>query len=206
MVAIEKHYPNWRQLAIHESSPCDSGASRALKRNCERYRASQLFVGRPLGSTISGFSNQDLENQTFEDECFDLVVTQDVLEHIYDPARAFREICRTLKVGGAHIFSVPIVNRFSKTEIWAEKDERGQPHFLRTAEFHGNPVDEHGSPVTMHWGFDIVDFVRDCTDMETEIEDRYDLELGLSARYLEIFVSKKRQAYHLPNRHGSLKR
>jgi len=28
--------------------------------------------------------------------------------------------------------------------------------------------------------------------METEIEDCYDLQFGLSARYLEIFVSKKK--------------
>jgi len=192
MLALRNHYPDWKKLAIHESSPCDTGASRALKRNCAGYLASQFFPGEPLGTTISGFSNQDLENQTFEDECFDLVITQDVLEHVYAPAKAFREICRTLKVGGAHIFSVPIVNRFSRTERWAERNERGQPRFLGTPEFHGSPVDEKGSPVTMHWGFDIVDFVRSQTNMETEIEDCYDLQFGLSARYLEIFVSKKK--------------
>jgi hypothetical protein len=195
MIVIGKHYPNWRQLAIHESSPCDSGASNVLRRNCKRYCASQFFPDQPLGAMVSGFSNQNLEQQTFEDECFDLVVTQDVLEHVYDPARALSEICRTLKVGGAHIFSVPIINRFGKTERWAEKDPSGHVHFLKTPEFHASPVDERGSPVTMHWGFDIVDFVRKCTDMETEIEDCYDLDLGLSARYLEIFVSKKRRQH-----------
>ena len=37
---------------------------------------------------------------------FDLVVTQDVLEHVLDPARA-AEIARTLRPGGAHVFTVP---------------------------------------------------------------------------------------------------
>jgi SAM-dependent methyltransferase len=191
MLAIKKHYPDWMQLSIHESSPNDSGASRALKTHCKEYLASQFFPGKPLGETIAGFSNQDLEHQTFEDETFDLVVTQDVFEHIFDPAAAFREINRTLKAGGAHIFAVPIINRFNKTETWAEKDEQGNIRFLGTPEIHGNPVDEKGSPVTMHWGFDIVDFIRTATKMDTEIEDIYDLNFGLSARYLEIFVSKK---------------
>lgn len=132
-----------------------------------------------------------MEDQTFENERFDLVVTQDVLEHVYDPQRAFEEICRTLKTGGAHIFSVPIINRFTKTEKWAEKGDDGNVRFLNTPEIHKNPVDKRGSPVTMHWGFDIVDFIRDRTGMQTEIEDIYDLNYGLSARFLEIFVSKK---------------
>jgi SAM-dependent methyltransferase len=193
MLAIKKHYPNWPDRSIHESSPTNTGASLLLKKKCKGYIASQFFPGDPPGQTINGFINQDLEHQTFEDGSFDLVVTQDVFEHIFDPARAFTEICRTLKIGGAHIFSVPIINRFQATEKWAEKDENGRVRFLKTPEVHENPVDKNGSPVTMHWGFDIVDFIKNTTRMETVIEDVYDLKYGLSARYLEIFISRKKR-------------
>jgi SAM-dependent methyltransferase len=191
MMAIKKHYPQWKEIKIHESSPNPSGASLALKRGCPGYVASQFFPGIPVGETVSDFINQDLERQSLADESFDLVITQDVFEHVFDPERAFKEICRTLRPGGAHIFTVPLINRHGKSEVWATKDAHGKTQFLKTPEIHGNPVDPNGSPVTMHWGFDIVDFIREKTGMETIIEDLYDLHFGLSAYYLEVLVSKK---------------
>jgi hypothetical protein len=35
MYCIEKFYPNWRELNIHESSPANRGASLKLKNNCK---------------------------------------------------------------------------------------------------------------------------------------------------------------------------
>ena len=106
---------------------------------------------------------KDLEKQTFKDNTFDLVITSDVMEHIYEPDRAFKEIHRTLKPGGAHIFSVPLINKHKKTQRWATKGKDGQPNFIYEPEWHGNPVDAKGSPVTFHWGFDIKDYIEKHT-------------------------------------------
>jgi SAM-dependent methyltransferase len=188
---LEKNYPNWRNLKIHESSPCERGASILIKKECKNYTASQYYPNQPFGSIIDGFVNQDLENQTFENEAFDIIITQDVFEHIYDPAKAFAEIARTLKPGGVHLFSVPIENRNSKSETWAIKGENGKPVFLKTPEYHGNPVDAEGSPVTMHWGFDIVDFIKEKSGLETTYTLIEDMKFGIKAEYLEIFESVK---------------
>ncbi|MDR0583764.1 MAG: class I SAM-dependent methyltransferase [Treponema sp.] len=51
-----------------------------------------------------GYRNENLEEQTFSDEMFELIITQDVFEHVYNPEKAFSEIARTLKKA-AHIFS-----------------------------------------------------------------------------------------------------
>jgi len=48
-----------------------------------------------------------LGNISRNDESFDLVITLDVFEHVLRPAKAFAEIARTLKPGGAHIYTVP---------------------------------------------------------------------------------------------------
>jgi hypothetical protein len=192
MKVIEQEYPNWRELKIHESSPINRGHSLKIKKgNKNNYLASQYYPNEPLGKVINGFRNEDLENQTFKDDSFDIVVTSDVMEHIYDPEKAFKEIYRTLKPGGAHIFSVPIINKFKKTQRWAKKGENGEPIFLYKPEWHGNPVDKKGSPVTMHWGFDIVDFIKEKTGAESWIEYFYDLEHGISGEYIEIVVQKK---------------
>lgn len=191
ILTIEKYFPNWRDLAIHESSPIIRGASKKIHDNCKEYTTSQYYPGEPFGSIIDGSRNEDLEHQTFPDECFDIVITQDVMEHVYDPEKAFSEIARTLKKGGAHIFTVPIINKHHETEVWATKDIDGSPIFLKTPEYHGNPVDLKGSPVTMHWGFDIVHHIKKSSGLETVIEHIDNLDYGVRAEYIEVLVSRK---------------
>lgn len=72
---------------------------------------------------------------------FNLVITQNVMEHIYCPEKAFKEIARTLKPGGAYIFTVPLINKHKKSEVWPTLGNNGEPLFLKTPEYHGNPVD-----------------------------------------------------------------
>ena len=191
MLIIEKYYPNWRDLHIHESSPSNRGASLKLIKGAENYIASQYNPHKPFGTLIENYINQDLENQTFNDETFDLVITQDVMEHLYEPDKAFAEIARTLKRGGSHIFTVPIINRHKPSEVWAIKGENNSPFFLITPEWHGNPVDSKGSPVTMHWGFDIVSFIKEKSGLETTIEYLDNLDYGIRAELIEVFISKK---------------
>lgn len=191
IVVIEKYYPNWKNLHIHESSPGKRGASLKLKNNAKNYIASQYFPTKPNGSIVNNWLNEDLENQTFNDESFDLVISQDVMEHVYNPEKAFSEIARTLKKGGAHIFTVPIINKHMKTEIWAIKGENGEPVFTNNPEWHGNVVDPNGSPVTMHWGFDIVNFITESSGLKTTIEHIDNLDYGIRAELIEVLVSIK---------------
>lgn len=143
---------------------------------------------------MSGFRNEDLAHQTFADGSFDLVLTQDVLEHVYEPAAVFVEIARTLRPGGAHVFSVPLVNKHRPSQVWAVRGSDGAPRFLHTPEFHGNPVDPRGAPVTMHWGFDIVEHIRTATGLDTEIHTLDELAHGVRAEYIEILVTRKPQS------------
>jgi SAM-dependent methyltransferase len=192
MLAISNNYPNWKELRIHESSPGNRGHSVNLKKQCKSYITSQFFANEKLGSIINSFRNEDLENQTFKDESFDLVITSDVMEHIYEPDKAFKEIHRTLKPGGAHIFSVPIINKHKPTQVWATKNTDGTPNFLYEPEWHGNPIDKKGSPVTYHWGYDIKNFIIEHTGDDCEIVYIDDLNYGIRAEYIEIIVAKKK--------------
>lgn len=192
MVTIEKYFPNWRELDIHESSPGNRGASVKLKNNCEKYISTQYYPNQPIGATVNDCRNEDLENQTFIDETFDIVITQDVMEHVYNPEKAFKEIARTLKSGGGYIFTVPIINKHSPTEVWATKGDNGEPVFLKNPEYHDNPISPKGSPVTMHWGFDIINFIKDKSGLETKIEYIDKLDYGIRAEFIEVLVSIKK--------------
>src|SRR5262249_30892300 len=60
------------------------------------------FLGAsvPWGAERNGIRNEDLTRLTFADGSFDLVVTNDVLEHVPAYAKAYRELFRVLAPGG----------------------------------------------------------------------------------------------------------
>ncbi|AYO57750.1 SAM-dependent methyltransferase [Chryseobacterium sp. 6424] len=57
----------------------------------------------------------DLLNLPFEDESFDVIFCNHVLEHIEDDRRAMSELYRVMKKGGWGIFQVPMRNTLQKT-------------------------------------------------------------------------------------------
>lgn len=191
MHVIESNYPDWKDLYIHESSPEQRGASIKLKNYCKNYISSQYYNDSEPGKLINGHYNENLENQSFDNESFDIVISQDVMEHVLNPEKAFLEIARTLKPGGAHIFTVPLVNKHKPSEKWAELDSEGKLVFLNEPEYHGNPIDPQGSPVTMHWGFDIIEHIKKFSGLNSEIIHIDNLELGIRAEYIEVIISRK---------------
>ena len=192
MHVIKTYYPNYRDLKIHESSPANRGVSPKLKNECADYSCSHYFPDIEPGAFHRKFQCQNLEDMTFDDESFDLFITQDVMEHIFDPARAFKEIARVLKPGGAHIFTVPIINKAKQTECWASLDEKGEIIHHHEPEYHGNPIDNEGSLVTMHWGYDLAEFIQREAQTPTTIVMIDNIEMGIRAEYIEVLVSRKK--------------
>jgi SAM-dependent methyltransferase len=68
------------------------------------------------------------ENIPFEDESFDLVFSDNVLEHLQHPIDAFREVWRTLKPGGCFLFKTP--NRLHYVPVLARLTPHGAHQFV----------------------------------------------------------------------------
>jgi SAM-dependent methyltransferase len=190
---ISDFFPQYRELTIHESSPVMRGASLKLQQECAAYSASQFYSDIQIGQThpLGGYRCEDISNLTFPDNSLDLFITQDVMEHVFEPEKAFKEIARVLKPGGAHIFTVPLINKGKKTEIWASRNDSGETIFHGAPEWHGNPVDPNGSPVTMHWGYDIASFITVNAKTPTAIIAIDNIDLGIRAEYIDVLVSWK---------------
>jgi SAM-dependent methyltransferase len=197
MQTININYPDYRNLKIHESSPVARGASLKLRRECTNYSASHYYkdVTPGLYHPIQGYRCEDLENLTFADEEFDLFITQDVMEHIFEPEKAFSEIARVLKPNGAHMFTVPLINKAEKSERWASRGADGEPIYHHTPEHHGNPIDKDGSLVTFHWGYDVAEFILQSSGMYSTICYIDNIELGIRAEYIEVIISRKPPDY-----------
>ena len=190
MDVLETHFPNWRDLDIHESSP-GGPASDKLAREGKRYVPTHCYPDVAAGQAKNGYRCEDLECLTFADESFDLTITEDVFEHVLDPARAFREIARTLRPGGAHVFTVPWYY-WKPTRVRAFREIDGTIRHLTDPDYHGNPIDADGSLVITEWGYDLADFIYVHSGLTTTAIRIRDRQKGIEAEFIEVFISRKR--------------
>jgi SAM-dependent methyltransferase len=169
-----------------------AGASERLRTEARHYIPSQFLAAAPLGGNVKGFRNENLEKLTFLGGSIDLHVTQDVFEHILDPAAAFREIARTLRDGGAQVFTTPLVGRENPTEFCAKRRPDGTIMYLKhPPEYHGSPMSAQGSLVTAHWGYDITKYIFEASGLFIEIIFLDLLDCGIRAEHIEVLITRK---------------
>jgi ubiquinone/menaquinone biosynthesis C-methylase UbiE len=190
MHVLQTHFPDWRAAALHESSPSPAAASNKLRRECPGYVGSQYWPDVAAGSLRDGVRCEDLERQTFADESLDLVVTQDVMEHVIDPQAAFREIARTLRPGGAHVFTTPIHPDLATSVVRARR-VGGEIEHLEPPAYHGNPIDPRGALVTIDYGRDLPALVERASGLRVEVLTFDDAGAGLLGRFLDVVIARK---------------
>lgn len=186
IVTLNQQFPQWRDLSVHESSPSND----FIKKECRNYSASQFYSDKRPGEQVGEFTCEDLTNLSFQNETFDLILTQDVFEHVLNPEPAFEEIARVLKPGGAHVFTMPWYPELQQTRIRA-KELDNEIVYLEQPEYHRNPASKKGSLVTRDWGLDFPDIIFRNSGMITTIFLIRDRSLGIDGRFLEVFISKK---------------
>jgi SAM-dependent methyltransferase len=171
---------------VHEASP--SLASWAfLRRVRARLTATLWLPDVRDGARVGAFHNADLCRQPFADGAFDLVLTQDVLEHVPEPEAALREIRRTLRAGGHHVFTVPRrADQPTRARVaWRD----GAVHHLLPAEHHRDPTTRRGALVVTDWGMDLETIVADRARASCERIEVVDPAHGIP-RAVEVFVSR----------------
>ena len=191
-LVLQQVRPDWRSARIHESSPIARGISEKLKKQAKRYVATQFFPASPLGQTVSGFRNENLERQTFASGSFDIVVTLDVLEHVNEPEACFREFERTLAPGGIKIFTAPTHKNRTETARRARFLADGSVEHFGPPEYHGNPVDPRGSLVTFDYGYDLPDLIAQWCGLDTHVHRFHDRLHGVLGEFTEVYVCYRR--------------
>lgn len=108
------------------------------------------------GERVNGVRHEDVMKLSYPDETFDLIVSNDVMEHIPDPERALRECFRVLRPGGAVLATFPFHVKNDTTMVRARLVGNNIEHLL-PAQYHGNPVSAEGSLVFSDFGWDFLD-------------------------------------------------
>ena len=136
---------------------CTSGAIHAAFAACPGMVASEYIDDTPSGAVRDGVLCQDLQRTSFPDETFDLVVTEDVFEHIPNPKQAYAELRRILKPGGYHAATIPVNWDRARTATRAVVANGGIVHLMEP-EYHGDPTrPEQGILAFSDYGLDLID-------------------------------------------------
>jgi SAM-dependent methyltransferase len=74
-----------------------------------------VYIRGDLFPARTGIQRVDAEQLAFDDESFDLIIANHLLEHVSDPQRALAEFARCLKPGGMLIAQTPYAPKLKHT-------------------------------------------------------------------------------------------
>jgi hypothetical protein len=144
------------------------------------------------GTQIKGIRHEDVMNLSYPDASFDLIVSNDVLEHIPDPHRALRECFRVLRHGGTFLATFPFHLGSDTTKVRARLAGNTIEHLLPPV-YHGNPVSSSGSLVFQDFGWDLLDAMRAIGFSPAQCESYWSDEFGHLGTGLQVFRLRKPQ-------------
>jgi SAM-dependent methyltransferase len=113
----------------------------------------------PGGAVVNGVRHEDALALSFEDASLDVIISQEVLEHVPQVDPAVAETARVLRPGGRFLFTIPF-HTASDVTVQRAKLVDGEVVHLMTPDFHGNPVSSEGSLVFFDHGWDVLDRFR----------------------------------------------
>ncbi|MEJ5358211.1 MAG: rhamnan synthesis F family protein [Desulfobacterales bacterium] len=110
----------------------------------------------PKGTIVGGIRHEDAMDLSFADGSFDVLIANDVFEHVPDLDVSLHEAYRTLRRDGVLLFSIPLDLSRDHSQTRAVL-RNGTVEHLHAPIYHGNPISEKGSLVFTDCGWDVID-------------------------------------------------
>lgn len=129
------------------------------------------FMGGAERDNNTGIIHQDLCDLSFSSESFDLVLCNELFEHVPHLDRAFSQIARVLRPGGRLVATCPLAFGQQDSIVKALADpESGEIKLLGEAEIHGDPIrPSQGSLVYRIPGWEILGQLQEAGFSQTQI-------------------------------------
>lgn len=165
---------------------------KSLSQNLDFNLIGSEYLGydKKPGELINGVRHEDALNLSFRDKSIDIIVSNDVYEHVPDIKKAMSEAYRVLKDGGKIIFSVPFYTFERKTKRRAEFQD-GKIFNIMPEQYHGNPVSNKGSLVFYDFGWDLIDTCKEVGFTDCYMLSYYSYFYGYLGVFQFIFVAEK---------------
>lgn len=130
---------------------------------------SEYLGDHTSGTRIGELRHEDVEALSFANDSLDLIVSNEVFEHVPNPLKGFAECLRVLKPGGIMLATFPFYSSEDVSVTRASITPTGLVHKLPPV-YHGNPVSESGSLVFTDFGWDLLDDLRRIGFSEARID------------------------------------
>jgi SAM-dependent methyltransferase len=139
-----------------------------------RFLGSEFTLDPNLRRAMFPIQFEDLTNLSFADNSFDLICTNEVLEHVPSIDKALREVRRVLRPSGWHVGTQPLL--FQEESIIKTTLEGGKIVNHLPPEYHGDPFGSEGSLVFEIPGWNLL---------------RRAKEVGFKRAEFRLIISKK---------------
>lgn len=191
MRALDELVPAWTDKTIHESSP----SNMRLRDFASNYKYSFYEPGVDSGARLpNGGTSENLERLSISSNTLDVFITQDVLEHVFDPEASVKEVMRTLRVGGWYLFTTPR-SPYLGESVRRAKLVDGEVVNVLPPEYHGSPIGDGRVLVTFDWGQDLESLLSTWSAEEVITRDTRDQSRGIDGEAFEVFAIKKTRSY-----------
>jgi SAM-dependent methyltransferase len=132
-----------------------------------------------FGQIIDGIQHEDIQTLSFDNSnsTLDLVVSNDVMEHVPSPSAAFGELARVMRPGAVALMTFPFFAGNQSSVVRAEVINGEIVHRCDPV-YHGNPIDSEGSLVFTDFGWDILDLIRAQGFNNVDLEIYHSVALG----------------------------
>ena len=163
-----------------------------FKNKYSRTVGSEFLGERCLFGTVdeNGVRNETITALTFPDQTFDILISLDVLEHVPDYKSAFKECARVLRKGGKMMWSVPFAAGSFENIVRAKVDNGEIVHIL-PPEYHGDPLSSDGVLCFQHFGWEMLDQMREAGFRDVYALCFHSTEFGYLGGEQLMFVANK---------------
>ena len=81
-----------------------------FKESAETLKESKEYISIDIDPNSGADIIADAHELPFKDDCFDIIIANNVIEHFYDPTKAVSEMKRVLKKNGQLYFTIPFMH------------------------------------------------------------------------------------------------
>jgi len=180
-IALETEHHADVQMAILERT---SILYQRLQETYPKIIGSEYMGKDAKGGTlypVGGISvrHESITELSFPSCSLDIIVHNDVLEHVFDYRKALEELYRVLRKGGSLIFTCPFFFRLDRELQKAKILADGSLEFLMEPEYHGDPINAQGALTFYHYGWGLLDDLIRCGFSDVRVGVHYDVFSGL---------------------------
>lgn len=157
-------------------------------KEAEFYTSSIYDPTRMFGEFIKPkVMNVDLQAMPFQEHCYDIILTSDVMEHVRRDEAAHREIYRCLRPGGYYLFTVPYVPGWQANQVRIDSSG-SEDVYMMEKQYHGDPMNSNGILVYRIYGQELIAQLRRI-GFDVTFVDNPEPRIGVLVK--DLFVCKK---------------